>query len=60
MLSRPLHFGGYGGLSLKIVWALLDLATIRVLWSGLVLWWGKRRRPAARGAAALLSQSARA
>lgn len=60
MLSRPLHFGDYAGLSLKIVWALLDLATIRVLWSGLVLWWGKRRRPAARGAAALLSQSARA
>jgi len=42
MLSRPLHFGDYGGISLKIVWALLDLATIRVLWSGLVLWWGKR------------------
>lgn len=46
MLSRPLHFGDYGGLSLKIVWALLDLATIRVLWSGLVLWRGKWRRPA--------------
>ena len=44
MLSRPLHFGDYGGLALKIVWALLDLATMRVLWSGLVLWWGKRSR----------------
>ena len=43
MLSRPLHFGDYGGPALKIVWALLDLATIRVLLSGLVLWWGKRR-----------------
>ncbi|MDF8335095.1 PepSY-associated TM helix domain-containing protein [Novosphingobium cyanobacteriorum] len=46
MLSRPLHFGDYGGLALKIVWGLLDLATIRVLWSGLVLWWGKRPRRA--------------
>lgn len=46
MLSRPLHFGDYGGLGLKLVWALLDLATIRVLWSGLVLWWGKRGRRA--------------
>lgn len=43
MLSRPLHFGDYGGPALKIVWALLDLATMRVLWSGLLLWWGKRR-----------------
>ncbi|MBC2667813.1 PepSY-associated TM helix domain-containing protein [Novosphingobium piscinae] len=43
MLSRPLHFGDYGGFGLKLVWALLDLATIRVLWSGLLLWWGKRR-----------------
>lgn len=46
MLSRPLHFGDYGGLGLKLVWALLDLATIRVLWSGLVLWWCKRGRRA--------------
>ena len=44
MLSKPLHFGDYGGLPLKLVWALLDLATIRVLWSGLALWLGKRRR----------------
>lgn len=44
MLSKPLHFGDYGGLALKLVWALLDLATIRVLWSGFVLWWDKRKR----------------
>lgn len=46
MLSKPLHFGDYGGLALKLVWALLDIATIRVLWSGLLLWWRKRRRAA--------------
>ena len=49
-LSQPLHFGDYGGLPLKIVWALLDLATIVILLSGLYLWLGKRRlaRPGAR------------
>ena len=45
-LSQPLHFGDYGGLALKIVWALLDIMTIIVLGSGLYLWVAKRRRPA--------------
>jgi uncharacterized iron-regulated membrane protein len=44
LLSQPLHFGDYGGLPLKIVWALLDLITIVVLGSGLYLWL-KRRQP---------------
>jgi len=44
-VSQPLHFGDYGGLPLKLLWCLLDLATIVVLWSGLVLWWRKHRRP---------------
>lgn len=42
-LSRPLHFGDYGGLPLKILWAVLDLFTIVILVSGLYLWIGKRR-----------------
>lgn len=42
-LSRPLHFGDYGGLPLKILWALLDLFTIVVLATGVYLWLGKRR-----------------
>ncbi|RAK52749.1 PepSY-associated TM helix domain-containing protein [Phenylobacterium deserti] len=46
-LSQPLHFGDYGGLPLKILWALLDLATIVVLASGLYLWLSRRRAPAA-------------
>lgn len=37
-LSEPLHFGDYGGLPLKILWALLDILTIIVLGSGLYLW----------------------
>lgn len=44
-LSRPLHFGDYGGLFLKIVWALLDLAAIIILLSGLYLWSGKTANP---------------
>lgn len=41
-LSRPLHFGDYGGLPLKLLWALLDLFAIVVLGSGLYLWLGRR------------------
>ncbi|TXC70329.1 PepSY domain-containing protein [Sphingomonas ginsenosidivorax] len=46
-LSRPLHFGDYGGLPLKILWAVLDLFTIVVLVTGLYLWLGKRRASSA-------------
>jgi uncharacterized iron-regulated membrane protein len=44
LISQPLHFGDYGGLAMKILWALLDIATIIVLGSGLYLWL-KRRAP---------------
>jgi uncharacterized iron-regulated membrane protein len=44
-VSRPLHFGDYGGLPLKILWALLDTVTIVVLGSGLYLWLSRRRSP---------------
>jgi uncharacterized iron-regulated membrane protein len=47
-LAQPLHFGDYGGLPLKLLWALFDLATIIVLASGLYLWIGRRRRGADR------------
>ena len=46
-LSRPLHFGNYGGLPLKILWTVLDLFTIVVLVSGLYLWLGKRHASSA-------------
>jgi len=42
-LSRPLHFGDYGGQPLKILWAILDIFTIIILVTGLYLWLGKRR-----------------
>ncbi len=47
-VSRPLHFGDYGGLPLKIIWALLDLITIIVLVSGIYLWAAKRKSSSAR------------
>jgi uncharacterized iron-regulated membrane protein len=44
-VSRPLHFGDYGGITLKVLWALFDIALIVVLASGLYLWFARRRRP---------------
>ncbi len=42
-LSQPLHFGDYGGLPLKALWALLDLVTLVVLGGGLYLTFGRVR-----------------
>ena len=54
-LSQPLHFGDYGGLPLKIIWALLDIAAIAVLGSGVYLWLGRRRAPIEKRLAELTS-----
>lgn len=42
-VSQPLHFGDYGGLPLKILWAVLDIVTVIILVSGLYLWIAKWR-----------------
>ncbi len=42
-VSEPLHFGDYGGLPLKIIWAFFDLVTIVVLISGLYLWFARNK-----------------
>ncbi|RMO91290.1 PepSY-associated TM helix [Pseudomonas syringae pv. philadelphi] len=42
-MSQPLHFGDYGGMPMKILWAVLDVMTIIVLGSGVYLWWVRRR-----------------
>lgn len=44
LISQPLHFGDYGGMPLKVLWAVLDVITIVVLVTGLYLWF-RRRRP---------------
>lgn len=36
-LSEPLHFGDYGGLPLKVLWALLDISLLIITVSGLYL-----------------------
>jgi uncharacterized iron-regulated membrane protein len=43
LLCQPLHFGDYGGMPLKVIWALLDLAAIGVIGSGLYLWAARHR-----------------
>jgi uncharacterized iron-regulated membrane protein len=57
-LSVPLHFGDYGGLPLKIIWALLDLGAIVVLATGLYLWLGRRHASIERRLAELASGGA--
>ncbi|MBT1685946.1 PepSY-associated TM helix domain-containing protein [Dawidia soli] len=42
-VSQPLHFGDYGGLPLKILWAVFDIITLVVLGSGLYLWFARRK-----------------
>jgi uncharacterized iron-regulated membrane protein len=49
-LSQPLHFGDYGGLPLKLLWAVLDIFAIVVLGSGLYLWLRKPKAVTASGA----------
>jgi len=57
-LSQPLHFGDYGGMPLKIIWAVLDILTIVILWTGLYLWL-RRRKPATLAARLPASAAAR-
>lgn len=49
-LSQPLHFGDYGGLALKLVWATLDVVTIVITGSGVYLWVVRRRSSTRRAA----------
>jgi uncharacterized iron-regulated membrane protein len=43
-ISQPLHFGDYGGMPLKIIWALLDGFTIVVIGSGGYLYVARSRK----------------
>lgn len=42
-LSRPLHFGDYGGIGLKLVWTALNLMSLIVLITGIYLYVKKKR-----------------
>lgn len=54
LLAQPLHFGDYGGLPMKLLWAALDLMTIGVLVTGLRLWLDRGRLRARRQVAEVL------
>ena len=58
-LSRPFHFGDYGGLPLKIIWAVFDLGLILVLGSGVYLWLSRRRTPIQKELDCLVSEEQR-
>ncbi|HVZ07815.1 PepSY-associated TM helix domain-containing protein [Rhodopila sp.] len=47
-VSRPLHFGDYGGWPLRLIWAALDGLTILLLVSGLYLWLSRGPRAGVR------------
>lgn len=42
-VSRPLHFGDYGGTPLKVIWMLFDVVAIVVLVSGIYLWFARSK-----------------
>lgn len=46
-ISQPFHFGDYGGMPMKILWAIFDIATIIVLISGIYLWLARRKAKSA-------------
>ncbi|WP_232628668.1 PepSY-associated TM helix domain-containing protein [Methylobacterium sp. Leaf118] len=59
-VAQPLHFGDYGGLPLKVIWAMLDVATIVVLGGGLYLWMARRRKGGMRASGRNEARAARA
>lgn len=42
---RPLHFGDFGGLPVKILWALAGLAPGTLAITGFAIWWRRRAAP---------------
>lgn len=53
LVSQPLHFGDYGGQWMKFLWAMLDIATIIILGSGVYLWLKRGKHAAASAKVAL-------
>ncbi|MHA3790643.1 PepSY domain-containing protein [Sphingomonas sp. YL-JM2C] len=40
-ISGPLHFGDFGAMPMKVLWAMLDVIAIILLGSGIYLWIGR-------------------
>ncbi len=49
-LAEPLHFGNYGGLALKLLWALCSLLTLFITLNGAWLFFDRRRARSLSGA----------
>jgi uncharacterized iron-regulated membrane protein len=52
--ATPLHYGEWGGISLRVLWFFIGLMPAVLYVSGVMMWWGpfQARRKAARAAAA--------
>lgn len=48
---RPLHFGDFGGLPVKILWALGGLTPGALALTGFAIWWQRRRKKSSAGSA---------
>lgn len=46
---RPLHFGNFGGLPVKILWSAGGLTPAILALSGTFMWWKRTRKPSAPG-----------
>lgn len=46
----PIHYGDFGGLPIKIAWALFGMAPLLLFVTGLTAWWRPARRKAAQAA----------
>ncbi|MXW50903.1 MAG: PepSY domain-containing protein [Gammaproteobacteria bacterium] len=46
---RALHFGTFGGLTTRILWAVLGSAPLALVITGLWLWWHRRSKRLAKG-----------
>ena len=44
LLSEPLHFGNYGGLGLKVLWLILNMASLTLPILGILIWRRKSKR----------------
>jgi uncharacterized iron-regulated membrane protein len=42
----PIHYGEFGGMAIKIAWALLGLSPVLLFITGLVAWWRPAKRKA--------------
>jgi uncharacterized iron-regulated membrane protein len=42
----PIHYGEFGGIAIKIAWALLGLTPVLLFVTGLIAWWRPAKRPA--------------